>query len=204
MRQFLFILILSSSCIVLNAQYQLDYFFDDGGYSKLQDEISWEFTQLADVSFSLRFEHYINSRMSADIGGSIRKGSSKITEIAIFRSIYLNILSNNLRVISYPSSFNPTGGYEVWGGISFYPRDFKLSSYVLLYAGYNLLTNKEKGNQGAGFIGFNFGKKIIRTTRFFLGIEFKTRAYIIPNTINTSDLMYDIAIGYGANIGYKF
>jgi len=188
----------------LFAQHQLDYYFDDGGYSKVKNEISWEFTQLADVNFSLRYEHYLNPRMSADFGGSFRKGSSAFTEIAIFRSIYLNILSNNLRLYSYPSSFDATGGYEGWGGIRFYSRDFDRSSYVILSAGYNVLLNKDKEIQRAGFFGFNFGKKIIRTAHFFLGIEFKARAYLIPSAINTSDLMYDIAIGYGANIGYKF
>lgn len=186
------------------AQHQLDYYFDDGGYSKVKNEISWEFTQLADLNFSLRYEHYLNSRMSIDIGASLRKGSSAYTEIAIFRSFYLNVFSSKKRLYSYPSSFDAIGGYETWGGIRFYSTDFNRSSYVFLSAGYNFLTNKEGENQRAGFFGFNFGKKIIRTTHFFLGIEFNTRAYIIPNVVNAPDLIYDLSIGYGANIGYKF
>lgn len=195
-----FITILSG----LFAQHQLDYYFDDGGYSKVKNEISWEFTQLAEVNFSLRYEHYIDSRMSFDFGGSIRKGSSAITEIAIFRSIYLNVFTGDFRLYSYASSFGAIGGYEAWGGVRFYSKDFNRSSYILLSAGYNVISNKENEYQSAGFFGFHFGKKIIRTTHFFLGIEFKTRAYFIPNVVNTSDLVFDVAIGYGANIGYKF
>jgi hypothetical protein len=202
MFKYIILFFLLSFSILLNAQHQLDFFFDDGGYSKVKNEISMEFTQLAELNFSFRYEHYLNPKISADLGASYRKGSTSLTEIAVFSSISRSISMNNTGVYSYSKSFDATGGYELWGGLTFYSKDFSRTNYVSLLTGYNVLTNSDNDDQQAGFIGFIFGKKVISTPHFFLGLEFKTRALII--TTSTTASMFDLTLGYGANIGYKF
>lgn len=178
----------------------------DNSKQKRINEISWGYSDLLDLNIALKYERQFSKKVSFAYGGSLRLGSSSLTNITIAESFVMNTIyivsheENKSEFISYSKIVNAQWGYEVWTGVSFYPKEDR-SRYYLVSMGYNYIETKDNTFSHAGFVGINLGFRVIDKPKYFIDVQFVNKLYVYDFNHEGG---FSLSTGFLSHIGYKF
>ncbi len=184
-----------------NSQDSLDYYFDDGGLSEINNEISIDITQLLDLTIAIKYEHILGDLLSLNIGVAYSFGKFIPNNIAIANSVYSSVSNGGQNIYSFSQILPSNIGGELWAGISL-TKDHNRKNILNTYFGYCYYGNSDE-YLSANFMGLSYGRRLINKARFFLNFEVQSRFYF--NLKSNEDISgAEMTIGYGIIAGYKF